>query len=111
MATRLSSTPALLWWIIGVGGVLTVGIIWMLDMEVYIHSFLTSVLCLFLGIVFFFIADMDKPFRGDAFIGPDAYELVYKDLMLLPDTGIPTNPGFHAPSQGPSGSKRIRPTI
>jgi hypothetical protein len=114
-ATRLSRvtahTPALLWWIIGVGGVLTVGIIWMLDMEVYIHSILTAVLCLFLGIVFFFIADMDKPFRGDAFIGPDAYELVYRDLMATGDTPSPANPGFHAPAPQGGGTKLIRPTI
>jgi Protein of unknown function (DUF4239) len=113
-ATRLarvtSQTPALLWWIIGVGGVLTVGIIWMLDMEVYIHCILTAVLCLFLGIVFFFIADMDKPFRGDAFVGPDAYELVYRDLMQSPDTGPPANPGFQAPA-APHGTKLLRPTI
>jgi len=113
LARVTAHTPELLWWIIGVGGVLTVGIIWMLDMEVYIHSILTSVLCLFLGIVFFFIADMDKPFRGDAFIGPDAYELVYRDLMQSPDTApAPANPGFHAPNpSGGGGGKLIRPSI
>lgn len=114
-ATRLARvtahTPALLWWIIGIGGVLTVGIIWMLDMEVYIHSILTAVLCLFLGIVFFFIADMDKPFRGDMFIGSDAYELVYQNLMRLPDT--PGKPPSIAPPAAASrpGTHLLRPTI
>jgi hypothetical protein len=87
LARVTSKTPTLLWWIVGVGGALTVGIIWMLDMEVVIHGILTTVLCLFLGIVFFFVADMDKPFRGDVFIGPESYELVYKSLMQTPPPG------------------------
>ncbi len=53
----------------------------MLDMEINVHGILTAVLSMFLGIVIFLIADMDKPFRGDVLVGPDAYELVYGSLM------------------------------
>lgn len=84
LARVTAATPSLLWWVIGIGACLTIGIIWMLDMEIYVHGILTAILCLFLGIVFFFIADMDRPFRGDVFIGPEPYELTYHSLMKTP---------------------------
>lgn len=84
-STRLARVkfgiPDILWWVLGIGATLTIGIIWMLDMEIHVHGILTAVLSLFLGIVIFLIADMDRPFRGNAFVGPDSYELVYNSLM------------------------------
>ena len=74
-------TPDILWWVLGIGAALTIGIIWMLNMEAHVHGILTAVLSLFLGIVIFLIADMDRPFRGEGFVGPDPYELVYDSLM------------------------------
>lgn len=97
LARVTGGTPALLWWIVGIGGFLTVAIIWMLDMEIYVHGILTAVISLFLGIVFFFIADMDQPFRGDVLAGPDPYVLTYHSLMMAP-SGPPA-----ATRQVPSG--------
>jgi hypothetical protein len=80
--TRVGSgTPNLLWWVLGIGAVLTIGIICMLDMEIHIHSILTAVLSLFLGMVIFLVAEMDQPFRGDVFAGSSSYQLVYNSLM------------------------------
>lgn len=82
--TRVTSEmPGILWWVITIGAMLTIGVIWMLDMQAHVHGILTAVLGLFLGIVFFFIADMDKPFRG-VFVRAEAYELAYHDLMKAP---------------------------
>lgn len=36
---------------------------------------------MFVGIVIFLVADMDRPFRGDVLSGSDAYQPVYKGLM------------------------------
>ncbi len=76
-----AGTPILLWWVLGIGALLNIAIIWMLDMEVHIHGILTAVLSMFLGIVIFVVAEMDRPFRGEVFVGPDAYELIYSNLM------------------------------
>ncbi|HUO12626.1 MAG TPA: hypothetical protein VMU37_07710 [Caulobacteraceae bacterium] len=73
--------PFLLWWVLWIGAILSVGLVWMLDMEMHIHAILTAVLSLFLGIVIFVIVDLDKPFRGVSLVGPDSYELVYHSLM------------------------------
>ncbi len=76
-----TATPILLWWVLGIGALLTIVIIWMLEMEIHIHGILTAIISMFLGIVIFVVAEMDRPFRGEVFVGPDAYELIYVNLM------------------------------
>ena len=81
LARVVSGLPTLFWSVLLIGAAFSIGIIWMLDMEIHVHGILTAVLSAFLGIVIFLIADMDKPFRGDVLVGSDAYELVYNSLM------------------------------
>jgi hypothetical protein len=81
LARVISGTPDLLWWVLGIGAFLTIAIIWMLNMELHVHGILTAVLSMFLGLVIFLIAEMDKPFRGEGLVGPEAYVLVYDSLM------------------------------
>jgi hypothetical protein len=81
LTTINQGIPTLLWWLLWIGAVLSIGLVWMLDMEAHIHGILTVVLSLFLGIVIFVIIDLDKPFRGDSIAGPGPYELVYRTLM------------------------------
>lgn len=78
--------PAVLWWIVGVGAMLNILLIWLLDMEIRVHLLLGGVLALFLGIVIFLIAALDHPFRGEVSVGPDSFELVY-DSLMKPDEG------------------------
>ena len=81
--------PALLWWVLWIGAILSIGLVWMLDMEAHIHGILTCVLSMFLGIVIFVIVDLDKPFRGDGIVNADAYSLVYRTLMSSPADVVP----------------------
>ena len=53
----------------------------MLDMQVNVHAILTAVLSMFLGIVIFLVAEMDRPFRGDVLVGSEPYKVVYGGLM------------------------------
>jgi hypothetical protein len=76
-----SEMPAILWVVIVIGAMLTILVIWMLDMQIYIHGILTAVLSLFLGIVFFYIAVMDQPFRGAPLLTPEPYEMAYHALL------------------------------
>ncbi len=81
LARVTAGTPNMLWWVLWIGAFLTIAIIWMLNMELHVHGILTAVLSMFLGIVIFLIAEMDKPFRGEGLVGPEAYVLVYDSLM------------------------------
>jgi Protein of unknown function (DUF4239) len=75
-----SGVPALLWSVLWIGAFLSIGLVWMLDMEAHIHSILTAVLSMFLGVVIFVIADMDRPFQS-GMAGSDPYVLVYHSQM------------------------------
>ncbi len=75
-----SGIPFLLWWVLWIGAFLSLGLVWMLDMEAHIHGILTAVLSMFLGIIVFVLADMDRPFRA-GIAGPDPYVMVDGNLM------------------------------
>ena len=81
LASVTTGIPAVLWWVVALGALINIGLIWMLDMEVHVHVLLGGALSLFLGIVIFLIAAMDNPFRGEVSVGPDAFQLVYETLM------------------------------
>ncbi len=81
LANVTTGIPAVLWWVVGLGAALNIMLIWMFDMETHVHLILGGVLSLFLGIVIFLIAALDNPFRGEVSVGPDAFQLVYDNLM------------------------------
>jgi hypothetical protein len=76
--------PPVFWWVVAIGALLNILLIWMLDMDVYVHSLLGGSLALFLGVVIFMIAALDHPFRGEVSIEPDAIQQVYDTLMNAP---------------------------
>lgn len=76
-----SGIPNLLWSVVILGAVFSMAIICMLDMQVNVHAILTAVLSVFLGIVIFLVAEMDRPFRGNVLTTSEAYELVFNGLM------------------------------
>ena len=70
--------PPVLWWVLAFGSLLSIALIWLLDMEIHVHLILGAILAGFLGIVIFLIAELDNPFRGEVSIGPDSIALVYQ---------------------------------
>ncbi len=78
--------PAVFWWVVVLGAVLTILLIAMLNAKIHVHLILGSAISLFLGLVIFVIAAMDHPFRGQISIGPEAFEEVYQTLMKPSDT-------------------------
>jgi hypothetical protein len=81
LANVTTGLPAVLWWVLAFGSLLSIMPIWLLDMEVHLHLFLGGALAAFLGIVILQIAELDNPFRGDLSGGPDSMALVYESLM------------------------------
>ena len=63
--------PAVLWWVVAIGAVLNIVLIWMQDMEIHVHLILGAVLAAMLGAVVFLIAELDNPFRGEVAVGPE----------------------------------------
>jgi hypothetical protein len=81
LANIATGIPPVLWWVVSLGAILNIMLIWMLNMEIHVHVILGGMLSLFLGIVIFLIAALDNPFRGEVSVGPDAVQLVYDSLM------------------------------
>jgi hypothetical protein len=73
--------PSVLWWVVGIGALISVLLIAMLDMEIHVHLILGGALSSFLGLVIFLIAAMDNPFRGQVSVTPEAFESVYAMIM------------------------------
>ena len=83
---RLSSVetqlPKLVWVVVVGGSLLNLSLLWLLVVEnKRLHDFLTVVLAALLGLLVFLLAVMDHPFRGEGSVGPEAFELIYGQLM------------------------------
>jgi hypothetical protein len=67
--------PALLWAVLLVGGVITVGFTYLFGLRsTTVHVLMVAALALVIGLVLFTVAALDFPFRGDVRIGPEAFE-------------------------------------
>lgn len=76
-----SSMPAVLWYVVIFGGVLTLVFLWMIHMEFIPQIFLGVMTALFLGVMAFLIFAMDHPLQGAISVGPDPFQSVY-DLVM-----------------------------
>jgi hypothetical protein len=68
--------PNVLWWVVGIGVILNLCLIWLQDMEPHAHYVLGAVLSLSLGSVVFLTAVLENPFRGQTGVGPESIQNV-----------------------------------
>ncbi|MGH6901547.1 MAG: hypothetical protein ACREIR_02265 [Geminicoccaceae bacterium] len=73
--------PGVLWYVVAIGALVNIILIWMLNMRFFTHMILGGIVAFFLGVVVFLIIAMDRPMRGEVTVGPAAYQLVYDVLM------------------------------
>jgi len=73
--------PGVMWYVVGVGAIINTLLILSFRMRFDIHLVIGGMLSFFVGVIIFMIAAMDRPFRGEVSVGPDAFELIYTTLM------------------------------
>ena len=73
--------PGVFWYVVLIGALINIVLIWMLDMRFFTHLILGGLISFFLGVMIFLLIAMDQPLRGAVAIPPTAYELVYRVLM------------------------------
>lgn len=73
--------PALLWYVVVLGSVITLVLVWLLDMRPWTSFALGGVLTLFLATVIALIAAMDNPFRGEVSVSPEPFERIHATIM------------------------------
>jgi hypothetical protein len=76
-----SSMPAVLWYVVIFGGVLTIVFLWMIHMDFLPQIFLGGTTAIFLGVITFLIYAMDHPLQGAVSVGPDPFQSVF-DLVM-----------------------------
>jgi Protein of unknown function (DUF4239) len=80
-----SSLPAPVWMVALFGGLTTLVLSWIFDVKsVRAHVMLAGLYASIIGMLIFLMAAMDNPFRGEFSVTPDAFELVYQQLMQKP---------------------------
>jgi hypothetical protein len=73
--------PTIMWYVVIVGAILNIGLLWLFDMRYLTLMFLGGVLSFFLGSMILLIAMMDNPFRGEVGISPEPFEQLYWGKM------------------------------
>ena len=74
--------PAILWLIIIGGALISLGSSFFFKIEdAWLHAIQVVLLAAFMGLIIFMIFSLDRPFRGDFGVRPEAYQLVYDQLM------------------------------
>jgi hypothetical protein len=78
----VAGLPMALWSVVLAGAFVNIAVTWFFDMRSQtMHFWMTIMFSGLLGLLIFLLAAMDNPFRGDISVSPEAFELVYKQLM------------------------------
>jgi hypothetical protein len=82
LSTIESGLPLVLWWIVIVGAVLNMLLLYVLRIEpLRTHMLLIGLVATFIGLMIFFIIAMDHPFLGELSIEPHAFEALRNGQM------------------------------
>ena len=74
--------PGILWLVIIAGALISLGSAFFFKIEdARLQGIQVVLLAAFIGLIIFMIFALDRPFRGDFGVRPDAYQLVYDQLM------------------------------
>jgi Protein of unknown function (DUF4239) len=94
LASVRTQLPGVLWYAVGIGALINIVLIWMLNMRFFTHMLLGAIVSFFLGVMIFLIASLDNPMRGDVSVSPDNYQLVYDVMMVWDEEGAGANGGL-----------------
>ena len=77
-----TSIPSIIWYVVLIGAVLNVFVLWLFEFGRTTHLILSGVLALFVGIVVYMVAVLDQPFRGVHGLQPE--DLVVARQQISP---------------------------
>lgn len=73
--------PLVMWYVVIVGALLNISLVWLFDMKFLTHMLLGGLLAFFLASLIVLVLVLDHPFRGDVGVSPAAFETLYWDKM------------------------------
>jgi hypothetical protein len=81
LAAVTNGIPGILWWTMGSGAVLLMGLTWLFDATRRALMVLSGIAAFALGSMTSLIALMDNPFRGELSVSAASYSLIVDNLM------------------------------
>jgi hypothetical protein len=79
------SVPEPLWGVVLAGALISIVASYVFNMESFsVHAMMTGLLAAMVGLVVFFIAITDHPYRGRSQVTPQSFELMLEDLVEQP---------------------------
>jgi len=88
-----SGIPAVMWYVVIVGALLNLSIVWLFDTRLITQLFLGGMLAFFMGTMIFLIAAMDNPYKGEVSVKPDAFQEAYEIMVADERAATPHSPG------------------
>jgi Protein of unknown function (DUF4239) len=76
-----SGIPAILWYTVAVGALINMVLIWLFDLRLHAHWVLGGLISFYLATMISVIALLDHPLRGELGVSPEAFQLIYDQLM------------------------------
>jgi hypothetical protein len=73
--------PRIMWFIVLVGAAMNVAVIWMFDLRRSTHAVIGGTISMFVGLVIYMVAVLDRPFNGSNGLQPHAIAAVHKAEM------------------------------
>ena len=70
--------PPVFWYVVLLGAVINIVLVWLLDMKIVTQFFLGGMLSFYLGAIILLIARLEKPFYSVDGIGPEAFQLILR---------------------------------
>jgi hypothetical protein len=76
-----SGMPRVMWYTVALGALINMIFLWLFDLSLRHHLLLGGLIAFFTATMICLIAILDKPFRGDVGVSPEAFELAYRQML------------------------------
>jgi hypothetical protein len=79
-----ASIPGVMWLTVGVGAAINMLLIWLFRLNLSVHLLLGGLISFFTATMICLIVLLDNPYRGELGVPPEAFQLIYEQLMNNP---------------------------
>jgi hypothetical protein len=76
-----SGMPRVMWYTVALGALVNMIFLWLFDLRIGTHLLLGALVSFFTATMICLIAILDRPFKGEIGVSPEAFQLVYQQMM------------------------------
>jgi hypothetical protein len=76
-----SGMPRVMWYTVALGALVNMIFLWPFDLRIGTHLLLGALVSFFTATMICLIAILDRPFKGEIGVSPEAFQLVYQQML------------------------------